>query len=244
MILTGAYFCMSGGFASQKLIEPRLEALQNARVALALISADLRAACPLSKDRMFLGMHRMLGAMRADNLDFATHNYTPRRAREADFCQESIFLDKDPGSGRFSLWRRRNPANALDPLSGGRREQIATGVRGLQFEYFDGFDWYETWGDVEKRGKAQTSARVQPNLTGMPEAVRVTLWLDTGPAPAAPGLVDKGSNAPPLVFQTVARLNLAAVSSKTPGASSATSNPDNSNSSGQPSANPRNGGPR
>src|SRR5437867_11011083 len=49
LILVSAYLCLTSGLASRKLIESRAEAVQNARVAMALLSADLRCACPLSK---------------------------------------------------------------------------------------------------------------------------------------------------------------------------------------------------
>src|SRR5260370_42319064 len=114
-------------------------------------------------------MQRTLGSIEAGNLDFATHNYTPRRPREGDYCQESIYVDQDPKSGQYSLWRRRNPTIALDPLSGGSKEEIATGVVGLRFEYFDGDDWYGSWGEI-KAGKRETTQRDQPNLSGMPQA--------------------------------------------------------------------------
>ena len=227
MILVSAYVCLNAAFSSQKMIEPRVEIIQNARVAMAIMSADLRGACPLSTNNQFLGMHRMLGDRDADNLDFATHNYTPHRPREGDFCEVSFYVDKDPESGACTLWRRRNPTLALDPLSGGSREEIARGLLGLKFEYYDGFDWYDTWGDVEGNGKQLTSSRDHPNLFGMPDAVRITLLFDrntrprappspaTAPAPettatpAAPSASAKDTADPPLVFQTVARLNLA-----------------------------------
>src|ERR1035441_1522975 len=50
IILAASYLCLSAGMASQKLVEPRTEVLQNARVALAMMSADLRSACSLSLD--------------------------------------------------------------------------------------------------------------------------------------------------------------------------------------------------
>ena len=153
MILVSAYLCLNSAISSQKLIEPRVDVLQSARVAMTIMSADLRAACPLAKEFQFLGMHRMLEEVEADNLDFATHNYTPRRLREGDYCQVSFFLEKDPQSGQYVLWRRRNPTIALDPLSGGTREEIARGVRGVRFEYYDGFDWYDTWGEIPGQGK-------------------------------------------------------------------------------------------
>ena len=227
MILVSAYYCLSAAFSSQKIIEPRADIIQNARVALAIMSADLRGACPLSTNYPFLGMHRMVGDSDADNLDFATHNYTPRRPHEGDFCEVSFFVDKDPVSGSFTLWRRRNPTLAFDPLSGGSREEIARGLLGLKFEYYDGFDWYDTWGDVEGTGKQLTSSRDQPNLFGLPDAVRISLLFDRNPrsrappssatpqslettaSPPTPISSEKDTAEPPLVFQTVARLNLA-----------------------------------
>jgi prepilin-type N-terminal cleavage/methylation domain-containing protein len=228
MIIVAAYLCLNACVASQKAMEPRLEVIQNARVSMALMAADLRAACPLDKNSEFLGMARTLGDIEADNLDFATHNYTPRHPHEGDFCEESFYLSPNPETGTISLYRRRNPRIAPDPLSGGSKEEIARNVLGLRFEYYDGVDWYDSWGDVQNRGKAQTSNRSQPNLTGMPEAVRITLWLDSNPRAKKAGDVPdlepaattgKEKREPPLVFQTIARVNL---SSATPSTSTDT----------------------
>src|SRR5580698_3756420 len=79
IILVAAYLCLSAGVASQKMIEPRTEVLQSARVALAMMSADLRSACSLSPDFDFVGEQRTLNEMEADNLDFATRLYMPKR---------------------------------------------------------------------------------------------------------------------------------------------------------------------
>ncbi len=165
LVLVSAYLCMHAAISSQKLIEPRLEVLQTARVAMTLLTADLRCACPLSQDYEFLGTHRMQGDIETDSLDFATHNYTPRGHGEGDFCAVSVFLDKDPRSGQLSLFRRRNPHITLDPLSGGSREEIAKGVRGLKFEFSDGYDWDDDWG--------YRPARKTPILDAFPtESVR------------------------------------------------------------------------
>ncbi len=209
LILVSAYLCLGAGFSAQKLIEPRVEIMQNARVALALMTADLRAACPLSKTDDFLGMTRTVGDVEADNVDFATHNYTPHRDHEGDFCQESFYLDKDAGTGQFSLWRRRNPTIALDALSGGSKEEIAQGVVGLKLEYFDGLDWYDSWGDVKGRGQDQASASAKSNLSGLPEAVRITLLLDSNPGRKTAAVADGAKPEPPFVFRTIVRLYLA-----------------------------------
>jgi len=232
LILVSAYLCLHAALASQKLIEPRVEVLQTARVAMALMSADLRCACPLSKDFDLLGTHRMSGDTESDNLDFATHNYTPRRAGEGDFCEVSFFLDKDPRSGQLSLWRRRNPRIARDPLSGGRREELAKGVVGLKFEFSDGLDWYESWGDTEGRGKQENSLRYRANLSGLPEAVRITLLLDPNPRQKTADGQGR-TNEPPLVFRTVARLNLADSSQTAPSSSSSTNPSSDTSTPGQ-----------
>ncbi|HEX4120406.1 MAG TPA: prepilin-type N-terminal cleavage/methylation domain-containing protein [Verrucomicrobiae bacterium] len=206
LILTTAALCLSASVQSQRMIEPRVDIMQSARVALALMSADLRAACPLDSKFPFLGTQRNTGGIEADNIDFATHNYAPRHPREGDFCETSYFLDKTSATGQFSLWRRRNPTLAPDPLSGGSREEIAPGVSGLRIEYYDGLDWDDTWGDLEGRSRNLT---VQPpNVVGMPQAVRITLSFD------------QATNSP-LVFQTVVYLELAAIAAPSDSAPSA-----------------------
>lgn len=214
LILVSAYFCLSSAVASQKIVESRSEALQNARIAMAMISADLRCASPLSSKIEFLGSHRMIGEVEGDNLDFGTHNYTPKRANEGDFCETSYFLKKDPQSDRYALWRRRDPTPDPEPLAGGKLEEIARGVHSLKFEYYDGFDWYDDWGDINGAAKIENSLKDHPNLSGMPESVRITLTLDVG-RPA----VGKEPSEPPLVFQTIARLNLSAIAAQTSSAS-------------------------
>ena len=217
LILTASYLCLNAAIAGQKMIEPRAEVIQNARVAMAMIAADLRVACPLSKEFEFLGMSRMLGDLQADNLDFGTHHYLPKRAGEGDFCQLSYFAEKEEGSADLTLYRRRNPVVAIDPLSGGTRELIARGLQRVQYEYYDGFDWYDSWGETDPKKKDQQSVQIAPNLAGMPEAVRITLWMNPNPGKKSKPDPDKTvaeEPAPqsPLVFQTVVRLNLAAAS--------------------------------
>ncbi len=211
LILVSAYACLSAGFSSRKVIEPRIEITQNARVAMALLTADLRNACPLATNTDFLGVHRTLGEVNADNLDFATHNYTPRKPCEGDFCEVSYFVDRSRETGQFCLWRRRNPTIAPDPMSGGNREEIATGLLGVRLEYFDGTDWYDDWGETRTAAKAQSSQRLQPNLAGLPEAVRITLLFDSNPNQKSKNQAGAktGQAEPPMVFQTIVRLELA-----------------------------------
>ncbi len=249
LILTGAYVCFDAGIRTEKMVDARTDVFQNARVAMAMISADLRNACPINEDMPFVGMARSIGDAEAGNLDFATHNYTPRRPHEGDFCEVSYYLDKDRETGQLCLWRRRNPLLAIKPLSGGRREVLVRGVAGLRFEYFDGLEWFNKWGDADGSEKSSKPTNKSNNQTekkadlelqeGLPESVRITLWLDMGNASKKPG----ETNEPPMAFQTIARLNLAAASRDQLRSSGGGSSGDaNSGSANSPSDNTSPGG--
>jgi prepilin-type N-terminal cleavage/methylation domain-containing protein len=252
LILASAYACLSSGLAAQRLLEPRLEAFQSARVALRLMTADLRAACPLSKEADFVGIDRTMGNVEADNVDFGTLNYTPTRPGEGDFCQTSYYLDQDPETGDWLLWRRRNPRIGVDPFSGGTREEIARGVRQLKLEYYDGFDWFDTWGDAEGDGQAAASSSLASNLSGMPEAVRITLAFSAGErTKVGEGSTSEsganGETEPPLVYQTVVRLNAVGASASASGGSATTGSgntPTPPNAGGAPGSRGAAGGNR
>jgi type II secretion system protein J len=206
IILASAYVCLSAGISSQKLIDSRSDAVQGARVALSLMAADLRSAVPLSKEFEFIGMRRVLEGEDADNLDIATRNYVPRKAYEGDWCEVSYFVEKDPATKTLTLFRRRDATRDPEPLSGGTREEIARGLLGLRFEYYDGYDWYDEWGDPE--GKKKTSAFPEPNVSGLPEAVRVTLTFDPSFERRRTDEADEETGKSSLTFQTTARLNM------------------------------------
>jgi prepilin-type N-terminal cleavage/methylation domain-containing protein len=218
IVLMAAYACLQAGLNTQRLLEPRLEAVQAARVALGLLTADLRCACPLSRDVEFVGMNRKISGAEAGNLDFGTLNHTPSKPGEGDFCQTSYFVEPDPATGARVLWRRRNPRIAPDPFAGGSREEIAWGVEQLKFEFYDGYEWYDSWGDPQgnrKEGgadKVPGSASTAWNLSGMPEAVRITLAVQVGQPvrkPTEPGIGESAGNPEaPMVFQTVVRINV------------------------------------
>jgi type II secretory pathway pseudopilin PulG len=205
IILASAYVCMSAGFSSQRTIDARSDATQSARVAISMMAADLRCAVPLSKDFEFVGMHRELEGDTADNLDFATRNYIPQKSYEPDYCEVSYFVQRDPANGTLTLFRRRDPTPDPEPFKGGSREEIARGLLGLHLEYYDGYDWFDEWGDPS--GKKKLSAFPDPNVSGLPESVRITINVDPS-FEHRHGERDK-SGEPPVTFQTVARIPMA-----------------------------------
>lgn len=205
VVLGAAYACMQAGFSTRKTIEPRSDRFQAARVALGLLTADLRSACALHKGPEFLGSTGGEGGSASGRLDFATHHFTPRQEGEGDYATVGWFVESDPATGEPVLWRRRNPAFTPDPLSGGRREEILRGVEGFDLEYYDGWDWFDTWGDPDGKVKQESSLKERPNLTGMPKAVRITLRL-----PGEPGSDAAAATPPPIVFEVVAHLSVEA----------------------------------
>jgi len=232
LVLGSAYLCLNAGFAAQRLIEPRADAFQNARVALELICADLRGACALASGPEFVGFHRKLGEVDADNLDFATRNHTPRGVGQGDYCEQSLYLEKNPRTGEFSLLRRRNPRMGFDPFSGGSREEIATGLVGFRLEYYDGFEWFDTWGEMKSSPPAPAApastakaapassgrSLLPPNARGLPEAVRVTLRFQ-------PASRKSDAAEAPLVFQSIARIAVPTRSRTSSAASVSTTGP-------------------
>lgn len=210
IVLGSAYLCLSAGVSSKRLIDARADGVQSARTALNMIAADIRATVPMAGNVEFLGMRRATAGADADNLDFSTRNYNPKSAREPDYCEISYFLLRDPESDSFILTRRRDPTPDPEPLDGGVREEIARGVRGLRFEYYDGLDWFDEWGDPE--GKTKGMMYPPANSYGLPEAVRITIVFDpekrrpSSPREAEAADPDKA----PMTFQTIARLDLAA----------------------------------
>jgi type II secretory pathway pseudopilin PulG len=214
MILATVALCLRAAVSGRTLIDARGDALQSARVAMSLLTADLRAAYPLSQDMEFIGMRRSLDGRDADNIDFATLNHWPRGPEESDVCAVSYFLDRDIQSGTFQLSRRRNAVPVVepgaDPLGGGTRETISEGIRGFRLEYYDGLDWYDEWGDPRGRRRSSDSLMAPANLAGMPEAVRITISVEPE-LRHQPDRLERPDPEPPLILQTVVRLNLAGI---------------------------------
>lgn len=235
IILVASYLCLNAGVSSEQLINTRSDAAQSARVALKLMSSDLRNAVPLWKEFEFVGMRRKLGEADADNIDFGTRNYIPANPGELDFCEVSYFLEKDPDSEAYILFRRRDPTPDPEPLSGGRKEEIAKGVHGLRVEYYDGWDWWDEWGDPE--GKQRFATYPDPNVSGLPEAVKITLSVDPE-YKQRKGSEEESAAIAPITFQVIARLNLATYFFQRSNSNRSSSNEESANSSG-----PSDGGP-
>lgn len=178
-VVAAAYACLDSGFESAEVVDSRAQVLQNGRAALDRLAADLRSACQLNERTPFIGMDRKVGDIEADNLDFATHNWSPEALGESDFCEISYFVDRNGSTDEIGLWRRRDPSPDDKAFAGGYREEIATGVRGFRLEYYDGYEWLDRWGeDPDAPAGSSTAASQSTFFRPLPDAVRITIALD------------------------------------------------------------------
>ncbi|XOV70827.1 MAG: type II secretion system protein J [Verrucomicrobiota bacterium] len=218
-IMAASYVCLQAALTGRTMVNDRSDAIQSARVVMDMIAADLRAADRLSEQHEILGLDRTLEGIEADNIDFVTRHYRPKFPTEADYCETSYFVAKNPETDRFVLLRRRDASPDDKPLEGGQREALIDHLLGLKLEYYDGWDWYDDWGDA--KSPENTSAAEESSLiasagrTGFPDAVRITLAIGERtsdvPALAQPTMTTGEETAPTipgaLIFQTIVHLN-------------------------------------
>lgn len=206
--------CLITGQKAGDEAERRMGVVQAARVALDRMTGDLRLACRLDADFALIGMTREQDGFASGNIDFATHNWRPRHPGEADRCEVSYFVDRDPDTGDLALFRRRDPTPDEEPLAGGYREEIAVGVRAFRLEYYDGATWFDEWGSAtEDTGDTGSFTNRTDDIayeSGLPHAVRITLAIAPPASPSARG----ASRNPPeateaRLFRTVVRLEFA-----------------------------------
>ena len=218
-IMAASYVCLRAALTGRTMVNDRSDAIQSARVVMDLISADLKAADRLSEQHEILGLDRTLEGIEADNIDLVTRHYRPQFPTEADYCETSYFVAKNPETDRFVLLRRRDASPDDKPLEGGKREALIDHLLGLKLEYYDGWDWYDDWGDAES--PENTSAAEESSLiasagrTGFPDAVRITLAIGERTSDASPTSEPSpatGEEATPtipgaMIFQTIVHLN-------------------------------------
>ena len=245
-ILAASYVCLRAAMTSRSLVEDRSDAIQTARVVMNLIATDLRSAHRISDQHTILGLDRQLEEIEADTIDFVTRHHQPNLPMEADYCETSYFVARNPQDGRCALLRRRDPLPDDEPLAGGKREVLIDDILGLKFEYYDGWEWYDDWGDArspEETTQAESASLLSAAArNGFPEAIRVSLLLPEKPesnrlnipAPTDP----ETAPSPPatLAFQNIVRLNLAGTELETGGSGNSGNQGNNSGRGNSPQA--------
>ncbi len=161
-----------------------------ARVALARISRDLRAAfltLHVNQDqRLAATMTHFVGVGGTNsslNLTTFTHRRLRRGTHEGDACEVSYRAeDRRSGNildearrgagdrGSFDLIRRLSPRIDNEPQRGGTLDVLIPGIRSFELRYFD--EATERWTDAWDT----TQAASQPGR--LPRRVRITITLD------------------------------------------------------------------
>jgi hypothetical protein len=141
IIISAIYNSLRVGLSAYHREEERSLIFQNARFALKQMSKEIKSAYlnPHNPKIIFRGVDETFEREDTDRLDFV---------RGDNLRGISYFIDNDPGTPEKWLQREENitPYISEEELSAHpEREEIATFVRGLNFRYYDGEEWQDSW---------------------------------------------------------------------------------------------------
>lgn len=178
VVMTAVYGAFSTGAQVWRLGERDTQVFQDARVALTLMSKELR--CSFAEaGHLFLGEDDRSGDRENDRLEFYTVRppLEPGEDREARILKVSYYVDEAPGGRGYVLKREEEVVTGSIPTeketaARGKRERpiemdkpwrciLAANVDSLDFHY----SWGEQWVPVCKKG------------FGMPGDIRIVLKL-------------------------------------------------------------------
>ncbi len=145
------------------------ERYAGARLALTRMSRELSMAF-LSEhyDRARFRDRPTLFKGERDQVLFTTmaHVRLVQDAKESDQAVVEYLVERDPVSGQDALFRREKPRLDDEPDRGGRKDLLATHVKGLSLQYWDlkRKEWVREW-----------STRTPERLNELPPRVRIAL---------------------------------------------------------------------
>jgi general secretion pathway protein J len=172
--ITAVIGAMAAGVFQQvdhaaSLARDQAERYAGARLALTRLSRELSMA--------FLSEHYDRGRFRdrptlfkgqEDKLLFSTmaHVRLVQDAKESDQSLVEYLVERDPVSGGDALFRREKVRLDDEPDRGGRKDLVATHVKGLSLQYWDlkRKEWVREW-----------STRTPEKLNELPTRVRMVL---------------------------------------------------------------------
>ncbi len=172
VLVTGATVpILRGVSAGRQRTDAQMSMQQEARAALHAITTALRNAARTEDPLPGLsgpleGIDSWQGEMPCDRIRFYTISGRPVRPDqpESDLRECEFFLAQADQNELPSLARRLDPTRNDPPRGGGVLQRIAGNVVGLDFSYFDGVQWLDSWGLSQQ---------------GRPVAIRVRLIVAT-----------------------------------------------------------------
>jgi general secretion pathway protein J len=147
------------------------ERYAGARLALTRMSRELSMAF-LSEhyDRARFRDRPTLFKGESDQLLFSTmaHVRLAQDAKESDQAMVEYLVERDPVSGKDALFRREKVRIDDEPDRGGRKDLVATHVKGISLQYWDlkRKEWVREW-----------STRTPEKLNELPTRIRIALEI-------------------------------------------------------------------
>lgn len=175
--------------------DQRMEASQEIRSVMSIMEEDLRKAfLPTAGSGWFLATDNTQGNQDADSLAFTCLGYrppyaellqnpTPEEAQTplGDFYSvEYLFEAGGEGQPGRLLRLELVPAgeDSTDTESLGRQQLLSDRVVSLNFRYYDGSDWLDTW--TAAVGTASEESASSESENQLPQAVEITLSFYEG----------------------------------------------------------------
>jgi type II secretion system protein J len=148
MVAGSAVLVLSQVTAAQTRVARQTDWQQEARAAIQSIARSLRNAYrPTEQEQNRLeGRDDFAAAFPGDRVRFFTISSRVIRPGEpqSDVHQVEYFLFEDE-AGVTNLMRRTDPTRNVEPDDGGVLERVASGIVGLNMNYYDGVGWREQW---------------------------------------------------------------------------------------------------
>ncbi|NIS60473.1 MAG: hypothetical protein GTO13_07200 [Proteobacteria bacterium] len=169
VILTIIYGTFNSSMRAFTVMENLGDAYGQARLILNRMSEEIGSVY-LSKNNSNPGTGLLGEDGEQDDLPFDSLHFTSlshvrwvKDSRESELCEIGYYLEKDPETEK-SFFFRREDWNVDGTLQeGGVVLEMAEGVDGLNFRYYDGEEWVDEW-DSKARN-------------GLPKAIEVVLLM-------------------------------------------------------------------
>ncbi|UCD72363.1 MAG: prepilin-type N-terminal cleavage/methylation domain-containing protein [Syntrophobacterales bacterium] len=168
VILTIIYNTFNSSLKAYTEMETRGDAYAQARVVLNRIYEEIGSIYWSEDPKSNTGL--VGGDEEEDDLPFDSLHFTSlshvrwaKDSKESELCEIGYYLEKDGETGESFLFRREdwNVDGTLE--EGGRPLELAEGIDGLNFRYYDGEEWVDDW-DSKAKG-------------GLPKAIEVVLIM-------------------------------------------------------------------
>ncbi|MCK5654771.1 MAG: prepilin-type N-terminal cleavage/methylation domain-containing protein [Candidatus Aureabacteria bacterium] len=194
LVVSAVYGSFQAGLNSWKNAQFKIELYQNARVALEQMSKEIRGGFISDKNSYykFIGKDAAYRDRDADVLDFISTS-----SGLDGLCEIGYFINDDLDSDVSNLERRCDSTPDDEFLEGGTTDLLAMFVVGLNFKYFDGEEWKDSW--VVDENDEDESWEAEDRC--LPKAIEITLSIQN------PEVQQK-----PLIFSTMVSIPTSTIS--------------------------------